>query len=135
MRKLTDFLFKNKYTLALYFILIGVAVSLSIGGIMFLIVREDFWGCVLTIFGLFTAPFIVAALLIAFTKLPGELLPGFSIGIYYGMMLVVVFIGGPDYDRPVSYIIGAVISSLVCYAVWRTKYKREYRDENDGASH
>ena len=135
MKKLIDFLFKNKYTLALYFVLIGAIVSFSIGGIVFLIVRKDFWGCVLAIFGLFGAPFFVAALLSAFTKLPEDLFTGFSIGIYYGMMLVVVFIGGPDYDRPVSYIIGAVISSLVCYAVWRTKYKREYRDETDGVSH
>ncbi len=129
MKKIIDFMFRSRYTVALYATLISLLFSFFIGTIFFLIVKNDYLGCVLGIWWLFGAPLFTASILLIFTRLPEDLTFGFGAGIYYGMIFVVILMGDSGYEKPSSYVTGILISSAVSYIVWRTKFREQYRTE------
>lgn len=84
------------------------------------------FACELVFLVLFASPVVSAALLVL-TRIPEEWSMGFGAGLYYGTIFVSAItrkVGWviPDVDR---ILLGAVISGLVCYAVYQNMMRKK----------
>lgn len=134
MKKLFDTLKDNKKVYLVY-ILLGIAVdivwTILIGVPMALITRSlngiTFIAKLGFIIG--TAPFLVGALLNFFDIFPDASQVYYGMGLYFGT-LVLSRISNYFYSfKYYDYIIGAIISLLICCVVWYSRKSKKLKEE------
>lgn len=103
---------------AAFYAIGSVLYSVVLGGLCSLITGNFFEACK-GIYFMFGAPLTVCAALVLFTKIKNHIL-GFSYGLYYGTIFIAFFMQkfGLGVPTKSSYIIGLIISSLLCYIVY-----------------
>lgn len=118
--------FGSRPGMAILFILASAACTILLAGPISLINGEFILVCKVVFF-FFFAGLVVSAVLLVLTNIPEEWTIGFGYGLYYGTILVSAItrkVGWviPDTDR---ILLGAVISSLVCYAVYQDMIRKK----------
>ena len=122
---------KERTKEALLLIGISVGISVAVGFILSLIsvAQGDPFNVVFLrttamVFGIFGAGSAVGGGLLLITPIPRDLAFGFGNGLYYGTLAAGYFISKlMGYESTMFYLIGLIISSLVCYIVWLKEFK------------
>lgn len=76
---------------------------------------------------LFCAPLTLMGILLLITNISEDCVSWISYGLYYGTLGISVLIDKLGWYMPdeAKYIIGAVISGLICYIVWLKKQPKK----------
>lgn len=118
--KFWDFVFGNRYGLAIWCIIIGLLIPIILGAIFGLIMGGYFWASIQSMFWYCGAPSVVAGLLLILTPISEDLAVGFGCGLYYGTVLASKVL--PPVLRVLlnsnPLFIGFLLSALVCYIVY-----------------
>lgn len=121
--------FTSRKGSAIFSATISVLVALFLGAVFALCGGgfHRFVNLSLTMYLIFCAPATLMAILLLITNISEDCVSWISYGLYYGTLGISVLIDKLGWYMPdeAKYIIGAVISGLICYIVWLKKQPKE----------
>lgn len=125
---------------AIYALIVAVTLALSLAALLTLLdvilpsgsgrsAGVTFMRLVWIMFLFFSAPAVVAAFLLIFTKVPDDLTYGYGCALYYGtVVLAELFRELGMYPGWPPYAVALLVVSLVCYIVWLKMFREEYEE-------
>lgn len=121
--------FTSRKVSAIFCAIISALVALFLGAVVALCCGEFYRTVKLSImmYLLFCAPLTLMAILLLITNISEDCVSWISYGLYYGTLGISVLIDKFGWYMPdeAKYIIGAVISGLICYIVWLKKQPKK----------